>query len=203
MTRSPPDTALRSFEPTTAPGPDEVPCLEVMSGASKGRVVPLRLRSMLLGRASTAQLMLDEDGVSRNHAKIVFYDDGRPQLVDLESTNGTFVNGRRVDVCALTDGDRLQLGPSAVLRLLYLDRAAVDEHERASARLPTEPLPLSPRELEVAELVVEGLTNPDIATELHISLRTVTTHLGNIYRRLDINSRAALTRVMMEHRLSR
>ncbi len=199
----PPDTALRSFEPSAAPGPDEVPCLEVMSGASKGRIVPLRLRSMLIGRSDTAQLMLDEDGVSRNHAKVVFYDDGRPQLVDLESTNGTFVNGRRVDVCTLGDGDRLQLGPAAILRLIYLNRDAVEDHERASARPPSEPLPLSPREMQVAELVVDGLTNPDIATELGISLRTVTTHLGNIYRRLDINSRAALTRVMMEHKLSR
>ena len=62
--------------------------------------------------------------------------------------------------------------------------------------------PAQPRELEIAELVVEGLTNPDIAEELGISQRTVTTHLANMYRRLDIHSRAALTRVMMEHRVS-
>lgn len=196
-----PDTALRSFEPSAAPGPDEVPCVEVMRGASQGRIVPLRLRSMLVGRSSSAQLRLDEDGVSRNHAKVVVYDDGRPQLVDLESTNGTFVNGRRIDACTLTDGDRIQIGPGVVLRLIYLNRATVDQHERAAAHPPNEPLPLSPREREVADLVVEGLTNPDIAARLKISLRTVTTHLGNIYKRLDINSRAALTRVMMEHRL--
>lgn len=198
-----PDTALHTVEPNAAPGPDEIPCIEVMGGASKGRMLPLRIRSMLVGRSNTAQLRLDEDGVSRNHAKIVFYDDGQPQLIDLESTNGTFVNGRRVDVVALSDGDRIQIGPTVVLRLIYLNHATVEQHERTSARPPAEPLPLSPREFEVAELVVEGLTNPDIAVQLHISLRTVTTHLGNIYKRLDINSRAALTRVMMEHRLWR
>lgn len=199
----PPDTALHSFQPTETPGPEEVPCIEVMAGASKGRVVPLHIRSMLVGRSDRAQLRLDEDGVSRNHAKIVIFDDGRPQLVDLESTNGTFVNGRSVDVCALRDGDRIQLGPAVVLRLIYLSPAMVEQHERATVQPPAPPLPLTPRELEVADLVVEGLTNPDIATRLHISLRTVTTHLANIYKRLDINSRAALTRVMMEHRLTR
>jgi DNA-binding CsgD family transcriptional regulator len=54
--------------------------------------------------------------------------------------------------------------------------------------------PLSPRELEVALLVAEGLTNAEIAERLTVSVRTVTSHLDHIYTRLGINSRVALAR---------
>jgi class 3 adenylate cyclase/DNA-binding NarL/FixJ family response regulator len=54
--------------------------------------------------------------------------------------------------------------------------------------------PLSQRELEVALLVADGLTNAEIAERLTVSVRTVTSHLDHIYTRLGINSRAALAR---------
>lgn len=58
---------------------------------------------------------------------------------------------------------------------------------------------LSKRELEVARLVAQGLTNIEIAEALIISPRTVSTHLENMYRRLGINSRASLVKYLMEH----
>lgn len=195
------ETGLRQFQPASAPGADEVPCLEVLAGSSAGRVIPLRDGALTLGRDPTSHIPLDDDGVSRNHVKVMNYPDGPPTVVDLESTNGTFVNGKQVDVARLSEGDRLQLGPDVMLRLTYWPEARVREAEAAQARAqPLEPLPLSPREAEIADLVVEGLTNPDIAARLGISLRTVTTHLANIYRRLDVHSRAALTRMVMERR---
>ncbi|HEY3261146.1 MAG TPA: AAA family ATPase [Pseudonocardiaceae bacterium] len=51
---------------------------------------------------------------------------------------------------------------------------------------------LSDREEEVARLVAQGLTNAEVAERLFISPRTVTTHLQNIYRRLELPSRKAL-----------
>ena len=50
--------------------------------------------------------------------------------------------------------------------------------------------PLSERELEVLGLMSEGLTNPDIAKRLIISLSTVKTHLNNIYGKLSVRNRA-------------
>ncbi len=67
----------------------------------------------------------------------------------------------------------------------------------AEYALSTEPIldvpgPLTRRELEVAVLVAEGLTNRRISTELSISERTVATHVGRILKKLGLRSRAQL-----------
>jgi LuxR family maltose regulon positive regulatory protein len=49
--------------------------------------------------------------------------------------------------------------------------------------------PLSERELEVLELIAEGLTNPEIASRLFLSLNTVKVHARNIYGKLGVNNR--------------
>lgn len=49
--------------------------------------------------------------------------------------------------------------------------------------------PLSERELEVLQLIAEGLTNPEIASRLYLSLNTVKVHTRNIYGKLDVHSR--------------
>jgi DNA-binding NarL/FixJ family response regulator len=57
---------------------------------------------------------------------------------------------------------------------------------------------LSAREEEVARLVAQGLSNAEIAERLFITTRTVTTHLEHIYRRLEISSRSALIRYVLD-----
>jgi diguanylate cyclase (GGDEF)-like protein len=59
---------------------------------------------------------LDDDGISRFHARISARGGSRYWLEDLESSNGTFVNGRRVSSCELCNGDTLQLGPRVSFR---------------------------------------------------------------------------------------
>ena len=49
--------------------------------------------------------------------------------------------------------------------------------------------PLSERELEVLQLIADGLTNQEIAAQLYLSLNTVKAHTRNIYGKLDVNSR--------------
>jgi DNA-binding NarL/FixJ family response regulator len=55
---------------------------------------------------------------------------------------------------------------------------------------------LTERELEIARLVVERKTNPEIAATLFLSLKTVETHLHNIFGKLDVSSRVEVARTV-------
>ena len=54
--------------------------------------------------------MIDDPNVSRRHAELRRSGNGDWQIVDLGSTNGVKVNGRRIDQVALRDGDRITIG---------------------------------------------------------------------------------------------
>jgi DNA-binding CsgD family transcriptional regulator len=77
-----------------------------------------------------------------------------------------------------------------------LANRARDELGRSGARLMREPASgvegLTPSEVRVAELAAEGMTNREVAQALFVSEKTVETHLGRVYRKLDIKSRHAL-----------
>jgi ATP/maltotriose-dependent transcriptional regulator MalT len=60
---------------------------------------------------------------------------------------------------------------------------------------------LTPREAEVLGLVATGMTNAQVAQRLFLSPRTVQRHLNSVYRKLGVSSRAAATRLALEHGL--
>jgi hypothetical protein len=68
---------------------------------------------LLIGRSSACQLVLADDTVSRRHAELRI-EDGRWLLRDLGSSNGTWVNGRRVVEAEVRPGDLLHLGGAEV-----------------------------------------------------------------------------------------
>jgi Tfp pilus assembly protein PilF len=95
----------------------------VLSGGLVGHVFRVGLGETLLGRGTMADIQINEDGVSRKHAKIIRAPDGTSKIQDLHSTNGTFLNGRRVEIEVLREGDRIRIGGTATLdfRYEYLD----------------------------------------------------------------------------------
>lgn len=85
--------------------------LVVLCGSQEGRIVALEAEETLVGRSPNVDLALADEGVSREHA-LLSYDEaaGAWTLEDLQSTNGTRVNGKRVRSRALTPGDEIQIG---------------------------------------------------------------------------------------------
>ncbi|MEM6989734.1 MAG: LuxR C-terminal-related transcriptional regulator [Myxococcota bacterium] len=173
-------------EPTDAPPEGAAPVLHGVRGACAGVTFELTTRQCTVGKADDADIRIRETGVSRRHAKVVVAADKSVTVMDLASTNGTFINGTRIDVASVGAGDSIRFGPTACVRLAY-------RGPKLSAATPAD-APLSARQLEVAQLVARGLTNDEVAVELGLSPKTIKSHLDQIYRRLDISSRAALTR---------
>jgi pSer/pThr/pTyr-binding forkhead associated (FHA) protein len=110
------DATQRHPAPPAAPprvNPADRPWLDV-----DGERYPLMGALTVLGRDDTADIILDDPGISRRHSEIRVTNDG-PHLVasirDLSSTNGTFVNSERITSQRLSDGDRITVGRTSVV----------------------------------------------------------------------------------------
>lgn len=66
---------------------------------------------------------------------------------------------------------------------------------------PELPAGLTEREVEVLQLIATGVSNSDIAATLHLSVKTVSRHLSNIFTKIGVTSRAAATAFAFEHEL--
>jgi pSer/pThr/pTyr-binding forkhead associated (FHA) protein len=87
---------------------------QVLEGIDKGRVYREMTTPVTIGREEGNVLRLNDERVSRFHAKVQ-HDNGEIILTDLESTNGTRVNGNVVQIRRLRPGDRVGLGRSLLL----------------------------------------------------------------------------------------
>jgi pSer/pThr/pTyr-binding forkhead associated (FHA) protein len=87
---------------------------QVLEGIDKGRVFRDLLTPVTIGREEGNILRLNDERVSRYHAKVQA-DNGEVILTDLESTNGTRVNGNVVSIRRLRPGDQVGVGRSILL----------------------------------------------------------------------------------------
>ena len=105
-------------------------CLTALTGIATGTVFKLPRGPGLIGRAQDCAVRLLDDGVSRQHAQIT-QDGPAVWLEDLQSRNGTFLNSGRITArVRVSDGDKVQVGRSTVLRFAYHD--ALDDSFHAS-----------------------------------------------------------------------
>jgi ATP/maltotriose-dependent transcriptional regulator MalT len=113
----------------------------------------------------------------------------------------------------LVEGKREDAGPllveavaiAEVLGAAPLYAAAAALHSGSDAKPEGTsgfPAGLTQREVEVLQLVAEGLTDGAVAQRLFISPRTVSQHLRSIYGKLEVSSRAAATRFAVEHHIA-
>jgi hypothetical protein len=87
---------------------------QVLEGIDKGRIFREMPTPVTIGREEGNMLRLNDERVSRFHAKVQF-DNSEIILTDLESTNGTRVNGNVVQIRRLRPGDRIGVGRSLLL----------------------------------------------------------------------------------------
>jgi L-cysteine/cystine lyase len=93
-----------------AGGPESTEALKVTSPGLAGHVIPLR-DEFLIGRSAPGDGSLGNDpALSRRHARIVRTAPGAIVLIDMGSSNGSWVNGERVVTCELDVGDRIEVG---------------------------------------------------------------------------------------------
>ncbi len=100
--------------PTPAPAAPSVPQrLVVMRGSANVASIDLGNESITIGRATSNMLVLNDLQASRQHARLDF-DNGTWAVKDLNSRNGTFVNGRRVTQQVVHPGDQIAIGDTLI-----------------------------------------------------------------------------------------
>jgi diguanylate cyclase (GGDEF)-like protein len=123
MTDDPEECTVIATSPSAKPAASKRAQLVVLAGSNVGEMYDLQGTS-IIGRGREADIRLNGDGVSRQHARIVV-GGASAELEDLGSTNGVFVNGDRVTHCQLQPGDKIRLGRVTILRFAYQDE--IDE----------------------------------------------------------------------------
>lgn len=154
-----------------------------------------------IGRSSRCAFILSDLSVSRVHAEMIA-DEEMVRMKDMDSRNGTFVDGVRVEEAEVRPGQRVQFG-NAQFQLVG-DVVRVDaDHDLSELSThfvhskPTlEPAAwrqLSKAQLPVLDLLLTGLKEREIASRLFLSPHTVHKHVMEIYRKMGVKSRAALS----------
>lgn len=95
--------------------------LTVLAGPQPGMILTMEGDEMVLGRGRESGSRIDDPGMSRRQARIYRTVEGFC-LEDLQSTNGTFVNGEQISAPRLLkDGDRIQMGKNAIVQFALQD----------------------------------------------------------------------------------
>ena len=166
-------------------------------GQPLGALIPLPLGGLELGRAPESHLCLPEPEVSRHHARLkVSADLEALELRDLGSTNGVFVNGRRVYAdpgpVRLAAEDVLRVGGHA-FKVKHMDMLERRYHQNTAARTPLDPLTgVSDRAILLNQLE----TQVDLARRHHRSLSLILIDLDGFKQVNDTHGHGAGDRAL-------
>ncbi|NIM22458.1 MAG: FHA domain-containing protein [Candidatus Latescibacteria bacterium] len=90
------------------------PNLIITSGSQSGKKIPLLPMTTTIGREHDNNIELKDEEVARYHARVV-YDEGNFILQDLNSSTGTWVNGKQISEVILKDSDRIRFGQTEMV----------------------------------------------------------------------------------------
>src|SRR5262245_13922173 len=170
----------------------------VCTGAISGNL-PFRLSpgQYVVGRTRTANIVVKDLTVSKRHARLVCT--GKALTVeDLDSRNGTFVDEQPAEQTPAEIGSRIRFGavvcmvcPTAMMPTSSEESEST--FDVGGANLPTIAIDgLTPAQQQVLRLVLRGLDEDAIATELRRSWHTVHTHLKAIFKHFEVHTRVEL-----------
>jgi len=132
-------------------------------------------RSATFGRENGNSVQLMDPRVSRNHARIDVMKEGF-LLKDLESTNGTFLNGKRIESCDLHSGDRILLGQT---ELLFSEREIAKlEEDYPGVKVAKKRKPLTSKDADFEKLALSGVGIRELKNRFQAILRVNRT-IGN------------------------
>jgi two-component system, cell cycle response regulator len=95
----------------------------VIGGMDVGETIVIKDDgATVLGRDADCDGVIRDDGISRHHAQVISEKPGEYVLVDLDSTNGVFVDGERISRRALSEGDKVLLGRRTILKFVVQDK---------------------------------------------------------------------------------
>ncbi|MDO8493772.1 MAG: GGDEF domain-containing protein [Deltaproteobacteria bacterium] len=112
-------TIVTSVDKLQAPGEKSAYIL-FLSGPLVGKLHPLKTGETVFGRDPQADITINDNRISRKHLSITVTPGGTT-LADLGSTNGTFVNGKKIRTHLLKDGDKIQISSNTIFKFAYQD----------------------------------------------------------------------------------
>jgi pSer/pThr/pTyr-binding forkhead associated (FHA) protein len=156
--------------------------------------VTLTQGTLRIGRSPRCDIRVENPGVSRHHATL-FFDALGLRIRDEQSSNGLYVNGRRVHGTAvLSSGDRLSIGSEECEVRMANEPSEIPTQQHARIEMSDTSgkglESLSHRERQVFEMIVHGHGNREIGEKLSLSPKTIETYRARLGEKLGVKTRA-------------
>jgi pSer/pThr/pTyr-binding forkhead associated (FHA) protein len=151
----------------------------------------------IIGRSTKAKFFVEDLSVSRRHAEMAV-DRETVMVRDLNSQNGTYVDGQKIVEARLNKGQDIRFGAAAFIMkdlgdlISELSTDQVSEASASAARIF-----LSPAQRRIFDLLVRGDAEKEIAATVKLSPHTIHNHVKAIYKAYDVHSRGELLAVLL------
>lgn len=99
------------------------PYLMIISGANIGKLFNLNANEFIAGRLQDCQIWIEDTTISRKHFRILRNSNNECTIIDLDSTNGTYINNKRVTSAVLKGGDKIQISKDTIILFDYFDES--------------------------------------------------------------------------------